>query len=253
MYISRAAWMAGFLLCAPYAWSQGNLAHIANGGGWQTTITLLNLSATTASARISLYSDSGAPLAAPAVGQTTSSQYTISVPPSGSASLVLPDVGNAAGGWARVDSLNGVAVSGQGNFLFHRGGGNDWEGSVPLSSGTSSAALCIIPLPQPASSSTLLPFDNTAGADAGFAIANISNTSQNIAIEFDDATGSVLLTDTLSLAPRAHTSFLFGDRYPTIKGHQGVFRVKAGSDVVSVLGLRVGATGSFSSLIPTIQ
>jgi hypothetical protein len=253
MNVSRAGWIAACLCLVPYAWSQGNLAHVANGGGWQTTITLLNLTTTAASARISLYSDSGTPLAAPAVGQATSSQYTISIPPNGSASLVLPDVGSTAGGWAHVDSLNGVALSGQGNFLFHRGGGNDWEGSVPLSSSTSSSAACIIPLPRPTSSSFLLPFDITAGADAGFAIANTSNTSQSIPIEFDDATGAVLLTDTLVLGPMAHTSFLFGGKYPTLSGHQGVFRVKAGSDVVSVLGLRVGGTGSFSSLIPTIH
>jgi hypothetical protein len=232
-----------------YALAQGTLAHVAVGGGWQTTITLLNLAATPANAQITLYSDTGAPLVAPAVGQAPGSQFQMTVPANGSASLVLPDGGAGLVGWAQIQSLNGNALRGQGIFT-HAQGGNIWAAAVPLTVSSASSPVCIIPLPTPPPSSQLLPFDNTSGSNAGFAIANVTNTSQAIAIEFDDQNNSVLVTDTINLDPFNHTSFLLGTRYPVLNSHQGILRVKVSSGTAAILGIQIGGDGGIATALP---
>jgi len=239
-----------FLFSAPCCLAQGTLAHIATGGGWQTTITMLNLATTASSAQVTFYGDTGSPLVVSAVGQAANSSYTLSLPASGSASLVLPDAGGAVVGWAVVSSLNGNTIRGQGTFT-HTQGGNTWEAAVPLT--TSAGSACIIPLPTPPTTSLMLPFDGTANANAGIAIANITNTSQIVPIEFDDENNTAIATDTLSLGPLNHTSFLLQDHYPALAGHKGIMRLKTSSTNISVLGIRVGGTGGVSTLFPISQ
>src|SRR5262245_3599675 len=45
----------------------GGFAQLASGGGWKTTMTLMNLSAVTVNARVNLYADSGSPMTLPLV------------------------------------------------------------------------------------------------------------------------------------------------------------------------------------------
>ena len=201
---------------------------------------------------MTLYSDSGLPLIVTPVGLTSNSTFDVSLPSNGSAVLVLPDVGSNTQGWANVVSLSGGAIGGQGTFLYHRQGGTDWEGAVPLTPATSNS-LCIIALPPPQTTTTLLPFDNMAGAVAGIGIANLSGTNQAITLEVDGQDGSVLQTDTLNLGPLNHTSFLLSDRYSSLANQKGVLRLRAANGVVGLLGLRVGSTGGFSTLLPISQ
>src|SRR5690349_9486460 len=95
------------------AQAQGSLAHIAAGGGWQTTIMVLNLSKLASIAQVILFSDSGTPLTVPAAGQTPASQYQLALPANGSATLVLNGSAILVTGWARLDSVNGAVIRGQ--------------------------------------------------------------------------------------------------------------------------------------------
>lgn len=238
-----------FLFSIPCCFAQGALAHIATGGGWQTTITVLNLAATAGSAQITFISDSGTLLTVSPVGQPPNYVYTLPVPASGSVSLVLPDSGAAVVGWANIVSLNGNPLRGQGTFT-HTQGGNTWEAAVPLTPSAGSNSACIIPLPSSTTGTQVLPFDGTANANAGIAIANITAAAQAIPIEFDDENDAVIATDTLNLGAQNHTSFLLQDHYPALAGHKGMMRLKASSAAIAVLGIRVGGTGGVSTLFP---
>jgi len=242
-----------FLLALPMA-GQGTLAHIAVGGGWQTTLTLMNLSVTAASAQINLYSDTGAPLVVSASGQTgTNSQFTVSIPPKGSASLVFnTSSSTSSGGWINVTSLNGALLRGQGTFGY---AAFNWLGVVPLTPSGSNVS-CIIPLPPAQTNTITLPFDETSGTVFGLALANISSTSQSISIEFDDQNNVVLATDTLTMASLNHQSFTLDQKYPAVKNQQGVLRITAAYQSVSAVAFtdpNGSLNGNFSTVLPTIQ
>lgn len=237
-------------VCNPNARAQGTLAHVAFGGGWQTTITLLNLTPRAAAAQVTLYADDGALLVVSPEGKSPGSQFSVEVPAGGSASLVLPNAGTQTTGWARVDTLNGIVIRGQAVFLYKPESGNSWLGAVPLA--TSAAAMssgCVVPLPLPTTGTILLPFDETAGQATGLAIANVTDKEQSIAIEIDDENNAVLQTDTLNLGPLSHNAFTLGSRYPGLLNRKGIVRIGATIHVVSVLALLANA-GGLTTLLP---
>lgn len=239
---------------ASMAFAQGALAHIASGGGWQTTITLINLSAAVGNASVTIYSDSGAPLSVTALGQGPNSQFSMTVPANGAASLTFPNVGTASTvGWAIVQSLNGALLRGQGTFLYQNASGTVSQAVVPFTS--SSATTCIIPVPPPATTTILLPFDDTGGMETALAIVNTSGAGESITLEVDDQNDSPLVRDSLNLASLNHSSFLLRDRYPVLENQKGVIRFTAATQSISILGLLAANTGglSVSTLLPISQ
>src|SRR5262249_23692608 len=134
----------------------GVLSQVASGGGWKTTITLINTSTSPVSVRVSFYADDGTPLNVPYTG----SQQGVPVAANGStidqlinpsATLVIdteaPATSATLVGWAEV--LSSGPVSGFGVFRQRSANGRDSEGTSPLETRSSS--------------NLVLPYDNTAG------------------------------------------------------------------------------------------
>lgn len=250
--VAILALLVGSWLCGSSAQAQGTLAHIAVGGGWQTTITLINLSVTPDTAQVSLYSDSGAPLVVTPLGQSQGSQFPVPVPANGSASLVLPGSGGVTTGWARVETTNGAVLRGQAFFLYQPPGGTPWLGTSPLTISPEAQNACIIPLPPPTTGTILIPFDNTANQATGFAISNVTKTAEPIAISFVDDNNTALQTDTLNLGPMTHQSFVLTDRYPGLVNQKGTVRITATADQVAALALLFN-NGALTTLLPIYQ
>lgn len=240
--------------------AQGTIGHIAYGAGWQTTFIVVNEDKTVeANGSLLLYSDSGSPLAAPVNSGPTSSSFSFSVPPGGSVSIVLPDVGGATTfeGWASLVT-NGGSVSGQAIFRENLGGSHPiLEAAVPF---TGVPSPCIISTWGLEPTHTILvPFDNTTGVHVtALAFANTTSAALSVPIEFDDALGTALVTGTLKLAARNHMAFVSTANYPATTGKSGVLRITlpgaANPGDLTVLGLLADSeSGTLTTLIPITE
>jgi hypothetical protein len=144
-------------------------------GGWRTTFVLANRSTTPATATVSFYDDTGAPLSL-TVGGMQQTQTTVNVPALGVAQVQTQGGGPLTVGWALVQSdqnLTGSAIYG----LLDRSGNSVSEVGVPAS------------LP-------LLSMSVFAQAGAttstGVALANPNSTAATVTLILRDANSSEL-------------------------------------------------------------
>jgi hypothetical protein len=140
-------------------------SQFASGGGWKTTLTLVNLSPTQNSVRLGFRGADGRPLTLPVViTQQGASQPAVSVDRTiePGATLVVESEAPASVatlvGWAEVTSSGPLA----GFAIFRQRGpdGRDSEGTAPVESSRAS--------------SLVLPFDNTGGFSTGVALVNVT-------------------------------------------------------------------------------
>jgi hypothetical protein len=241
--------------------AQGTFGHLAYGAGWQTTFLVVNQDQVTeASVSLTFYSNIGTALSPPVNGGTATSVYSFSIPPNGSTSVVLPDVGGSTSteGWASLNVNNSPAVSGQAIFRQNPGGSRPvLEAAVPFTSG---APLCLVPFGNVAPMHTILvPFDNTTGVHVtALAFANTTSTAMSVPIEFDDPAGAAIATGTLNFGALNHSSFVSTAKYPATNGKSGVLRITlpSGANVgdLSVLALLAdSSSGTLTTLIPIMQ
>lgn len=187
------------------------LSQIADGGGWQTSVTLTNLTDSPAPYAITFSQDDGSPFAVAGIGSWTAG----TIPPGGVTYLTSTNPATLTQGSAKV--MGGQNISVQTIFTQKSANaGGDQQGSVP---GDAQGSV-----------SFSAPFDNTNGAVCGFAMTNTSPTSTTVlAIAYDES-GRILMEDqTLTLPAGGHTAFEFRNRpgYSTLVGRRGVLRVFA--------------------------
>ena len=250
----RIGWLiAACAVCGSSAAAQGTFGHIAVGGGWHMTITLVNLLPSATTAQVTFFSDTGSALVVGATGQTANSQYSMNIPATGSAKLVLPDQGPLLSGWAKVTASNNGVLRGQADFVYHPAPGTNWEGVVPLTPDLASTGNCILPLPLPTAGTISFPFDQTSGSAVGLALSNVTQTAQQIQIVFVDANNATIVSDTISLGPLNHTAFMLNDKYPALANSAGTLRITGTTQVVSALALQASPDGGFTTLLPIYQ
>jgi hypothetical protein len=226
------------------------LGQLADGAGWKTTITLVNLDTQPASFTLYLLADDGVPMTIPVVNETgqTSFGNTIqgNVPVGGSATYATEGTSQAlAQGWAAFDSAQRIA--GQAVFRFSMPGSRNIEAVVPFTS--------LFDLRQ------ILPFDHTVGLVMGVALANPGRSDLTITLAFRTSEGTPLLQDTIQLAALTHTAFLLTDKYPATKNQRGVLEITTPGGTlgsltgvgVAVLGLRGNPTGGLTIVFPVVS
>ena len=207
----------------------GSMAHLAVAGGWDTTLTLLNLSSTQVQTHLDFFDNGGNPLALP-VGYPQSpsaSPVTASAIDStlaGNSLVVLDSTGPAA-----------QAVQTGSAQLFTSGN----AGGFAIFTDTTSGQQATVPLEARNASWYRLAFDNTGSLATGVALANIAAASAAIPVTLQDDSGATLGTGTISLPAQGHTSFVLTDAYPATTGRRGTvqFGTPSGGQI-SVLGLR---------------
>jgi virginiamycin B lyase len=230
----------------------GALAQIVAGGGWDTTITLVNLGSTVTSSRLAFYDDSGAPMTL----NLTVTQNGVPENVSGAfvdrainpnATVLISTSGATASplsvGWGDLTStgpLQGYAILRQ------------TSQTRPPSSGT-------VPLQ---SQGETLPYDNTNGLATGVALANLSLTAVNITGVAWDESGTLLGQQTITIPGNGHTSFVLTDGMPVTAGKRGIvgFGDAPGffygpllpNGAIALLGLRFDPIGTFTS-IPSVS
>jgi hypothetical protein len=214
----------------------GVLAHIAFGGDWNTTITLVNLSAASGTYELHFIGSDGQPLTVPTTAGTNS---VISGTLNSAGSVIIQTTDNTADaktGWAYVITGSFTPLAGSAIFRLTRGTAPPFEASLPLDTD--------------AHYTYGLPVDEL-NAQTGFAVANsYQNSTTNFTLTFYDMSGTQGFTTTFQLGGLAHDAFMLQDRYPQLKGLQGMLLIQA-DYYVNILGLRSNGQ-SFSSITPLV-
>lgn len=216
-------------------------SQIASGGGWKTTLIIVNLSSTRNSTRVTLRGDDGRALTLPltviqqGVPQAvTASLVDRTVEPGATLLIESEALASSATlvGWAEV--ISSGPVSGYAIFRQRGQDGRDAEGTAPVESSRTS--------------SLILPFDNTAGFVTGVALVNLANEAVILNATIRDDNGVQSGLQAVALPAMGHTSFAVPDRFSITGSRRGTieFRNTAGGAVTG-LGLRFSAS-SFTSI-----
>ena len=208
----------------------GAMPHIAAQDVWTTTFTLVNQSASAATARLSMFGDpTGAlalPLVFPQVSPAALLASSLDRTLAGNASLVMntggPQVPPVKVGSAQLEGTGAI----EGFAIFH------------LLRGAQEA---VVPLETRMAGQYLLAFDNTGSVVLGVALQNVASQAAAIPVVIRDDAGAVMspLGTTLSLAANGHTSFVLSQQYPFTANMRGTIELATPSGGrISVLGIR---------------
>ena len=225
----------------------GVLSQVASGGGWKTSIYLVNTSTAPVPVTVKFWSNTGTaltlPLAFTQVGGTqilNASSASATVP--ANATVIIESTSQAAvesDGWAEVVSIG--PITGYGVFHFTSSGGVESEGTVPMETAF-----------EP---SFILPYDGMDGFVTGVALTNLVSTQTTtvIATVWSEG-GTQLATKNITLPRNGHTAFMLADVLPSTISNRGIIEFRTGTTTANItgLGLRVNPSGGFTS-IPTLQ
>lgn len=226
------------------------LPQVADGGGWQTSITVLNLRTTPTTFSIYCFNDSGSPDEFPWNGIGTSAVVGGTLP--GSGSITAQTAGTASAttqGWCEVESPgetpsdeteNDVAAFAIFSYL-------------PTHQEVSVAASCWY-----IEHSLILAYDNTNGYGYGVALVDSAQTvppgqgDDTVDVSIADQNGNQIATDSFPIAPGSHQTFMLADKYPAVANTKGTvtlsMRTTSGWESLSGLGLRFAPSGAITSV-----
>ena len=186
----------------------GSMPHIAAEGGWNTTFTFVNKSATSLQTQLSMFDNGGnplpLPLTFPQVSPSSLTEASLNQPVPANGSLILE-------------------ASGPGNIPFQ-------EGSAQLNSAgmidgfaifhySPTNQEAVVPIETRNATSYLLPFDNTNGVLTGVAIENVSTLGGAIQLTIRNDTGATVGTGSVALNPAGTHVVRAPDSIPSRREH----------------------------------
>ena len=222
----------------PAAGTTATISQIADGGGWETTIILVNTGATPAPVSLRFTQPFGIPWALQVAGTNGITEYSDVIPAGGSRIIDTAGLSPVLSqGWGQVITTGSVA--GTAIFRQQLSSVRDAEGAVPL---TLSGMQQFV-----------LPFDNTQGFATAVALANEDpSQSTAVSVTLRDLNGTVLGVETVNLVPFGRSAFVLSSQFPETANVQGVAEFSSPNVTLSALGLRYNPIGSFTSL-PAVQ
>ena len=222
----------------PAAGATATISQIADGGGWETEIILVNTGLTPAPVSLSFIQPLGSPWALQVAGTSGISEYSDVIPAGGS--RIIDTAGSSpmlSQGWGQVITTGSVA--GTAIFRQQLSSVRDAEGAVPLSlSGMQQF---------------VVPFDNTQGFVTAVALANEDPFhATSVSVTLRDLNGVVLGNGSVNLTPLGRSAFVLPSQFSETANIQGVAEFSSPNVDLSALGLRYNPIGSFTS-IPAVQ
>lgn len=208
------------------------IPQVADGGGWQTTFVISNMTAGATSASLTFFQETATsatqnwnlPLA------ESSSPQNLSIP--GGGTLFLHTLGTAATtsvGWAH---LAGSGISAYAIFTQRVPGRQDQDGTAP-------AAV--------SATRILVPFENTSGYATALAVVNSTASNQAISVSIQTDAGVISQPSFAVMPARGHRSFLMADQFPSTAGQRGVAEFHSIGGGLSIIALRFNPTGAFTA------
>jgi hypothetical protein len=221
---------------------RGVFSQVVSGGGWGSSIYLINPASKAVQASLAFRADDGSPLRLPltttaggASHSTMDSQLELTLAP-GSTALVVTssDSVSELQGWAQVSGTG--TVSGYEVFHYMPASGRQSEATVILEQE-------LHPL-------LVLPFENADGFSTGVALANVvpADPDSVVAVAWD-ASGKAISAPWEDLAAGGHTAFSIADKTPAANGTRGIINFLGGAaGSITGMGIRVNPAGSFTSI-----
>jgi hypothetical protein len=230
-----AATLSAVPVLANVSGAGGSVAHIAAGGGWKTTVVLVNTSASSAGAHLTFFDDNGSPLSLPlSFPQTgdssTASQVNRTI--AANASLMVETVGADA----VVTGSMQLAVDGQvSGYVILEYVPSGQEAVVPFETGGANAYV--------------IPFDHTGGIATGTAVNNVSDMAIDVPVVLRDEAGNQIGTGSIPLAANGHAAFVLSNQFPVTANIRGTveFGTPAGGEI-NVLGIHSTPALTFTTL-----
>lgn len=224
-----------------------SLPRLMAGGGWETTIVLMDVGPTPVAFRQSFFGSDGIPASFAVRQQASNTSLTTSglqgiVPPNGSVSYVLQDDGGPLReAWSLVSfDGNPNLVSGYATLRHHVASGFNFEVTLPLNDMQDSSAR--------------MPFDNTGGFQTQLTLVNpASNLAEQVQLTYLNAQGQVILMDSVTLAPGAQTTIVLPNTYPDLGNQTGTIAIFGSTNYLSAAGIRVNSSSAAMTTIPVID
>jgi hypothetical protein len=200
------------------------IPQVAVGGGWQTTMSVLNMDVGEVAFRLVFRTSDGRPWAVPLEGRGTASSFALTLTTGARDSLDQ--------GWARIEVDCCYALAGFAVFRQRVTGRPDFEAVVPFS--------------RPSNASFLL-YDNTAGFTTGLSLANgYASAAAPLTMWVRDENGNVLATKSLNLPADGRLVTTLPALAPESGSRKGFIEISS-PGAFGVLGLRFADGGSFTS------
>jgi YD repeat-containing protein len=212
-------------LTSPPRTEPAYLPQFADGGGFSTSIFLMNTTGRVQAGSIEVFGGDGSPLAVAPVGGQSAASFPYNIQPGGL--FVLESDGArpvASAGWVRVTpgSAQTVPVAG-GAFRVVQQGTVVNEAGVPGAVPTTRARVYV---------------DSSAGRDTGIAIANPGGEGANIrlnAFSLDGRTPAGAGVQAFALSGRGHRANLAGDLMPGLpSGFVGLLEISSPAPFVAL-------------------
>lgn len=242
--------MLRLLLCSALAaapvWADGTIAHLADGGGWKTTVQVMNVGNTVVTPTIWFWGENGRSINLPIRwGDSWPGVHPRNgIAPGGI--WIFETEGTSPAlklGWATFedDPYNSLVAT---TIFTSIGtpGRPSQEASVPLETSTSRKLM--------------FGFDNIAGFQTGIALVNRSSKPADILLTFRAEDGSRIFLDAVSMGAFEHRSWVLTTQWPALAGKQGTMLVtmQDNGDPYRVglvgLGIRANPSGAFTSFQP---
>jgi hypothetical protein len=217
---------------------RGYLPQIAHGGGWRTSLLLLNTGSSRAAYKLRFYNGQGAEYTpAPAPG---SAPFESNLPDGSAAAIELAGGAEVAQGWCLVrgsPDINALAV-----FRQTVPGRPDFEASVLM--GERDRRL-------------IIPVEVMGQYTTGVALVNPEASAQTIRLALRDARGIEAGHATVALPPNGHTTFALGTAQAPAGlpgGVSGVLEIQAETGLrVAAIGLRFNLAGGAFTTLPVVR
>jgi len=216
------------------------LSQLVGGGTeWSTTLFITNLSNPSESFPLHFYDDNGVPKPMPMDTLGMVDTITGTLAPRQTQRYQTTAVGASVGAWALLTPATPSTSRLSGFAVFRQ--------TVPSGNSTISSEAVVDFTPITESKYVLL-YDNLAGFVTTVALANpdVLNTL-TILVDIRDAQGNVLATDSITLPPLGHTSFILSDRFPATLNRSGSVRFASSPLGFTGLGLRFSPIQTFTS------
>jgi hypothetical protein len=231
-YLSRAVFGAALFGLPLFGQSAQTLVlpDVVDGGGWQSTIVLTNMSASPASATLSFNSDTTGGGTQPWTPAFLEAASTAGLVLNGGSSMFLHTPGTAATltqGWGLVNADAGIVAYVV--FTNRVPGRQDQDATAPAVA---------------ASNDVLLPYDDSNGFATAVAVVNPSTAPLTISVGFRTTTGGVYQSALPAVPPLGHMTFALAQTFPVIAGHEGLAEFYNATSNFTLISLRFNPTNS---------
>jgi hypothetical protein len=211
----------------------------ASGGGWQSTVELINVFDASIRYTLRFRGINGQPaqvtFRAPDGRVTVADSIEGQLADDASAKYVLLDAGALQTGWAVLEYDGESRIGGVLTFRQRVSGRPDFESSVALSRDDETRVY--------------MPFDNTLSYATTLAITNPSaSDNTDLQLRFWDASGSEILTRDIRLSAGTTIAFSLPERYPELAGRSGQMRIESTGSRLSTIALRFNPGGAFNTV-----